>query len=93
MCHFSILMPAGRLDALRSDSLQTRAVLLCGVGRAVHLDLVNTDLGVGLAMSLQLFVLLLALVVEDQDLRAAAFADDGADHFRGRWLGHRSGFA
>ncbi len=42
---------------------------------AVHIDAEDFHGGVGLAMSVQLFVLLLALKVEDENLVAAAMLD------------------
>ena len=52
---------------------------------AVVGDLGDADRGVSLAMSAQLLVLLLALVVEDQNFCAAALLHDFAGHQR-RWI-------
>ena len=49
-------------------------------GLAVDEDLVDSDLNEVLAVSLHLLVLLLALELEDEDLIAAAFADDGGQN-------------
>src|SRR5580698_1281271 len=49
-------------------------------------DLVDLDFNEALAMALQLLVLLLALVVEHEDLVATAFADDLGQHLRAAQL-------
>src|SRR5580704_2614509 len=57
------------------------------VAVAVHFDGVDADLGVILTVTLHLLVLLLALVVEDQNLLAASFAHHGGENLRGRGVG------
>src|SRR3984885_9056665 len=80
MCHCSILMEASR-----------PAVVICLLGGAVavavHFDRVDANLGVILAAALHLLVLLLALVVETENLVAAAFAHDGGETLCGRRIG------
>ena len=66
--------------------------LLGGVGLAVGLDSLDANFHEILAMTLELFVLLFALQVEDENLVAAAFANDlGCDLCVGR-LGDGAGF-
>src|SRR5690242_5380879 len=67
--------------------------LLSAVGVSVHLNGVDANLREALAMSLQLLVLLLPLVVEDQDLVPAALADNGSDDFRAGRAAQGAGIA
>src|SRR5581483_7388067 len=64
-----------------------------GIGDAVRLDGLDAYLGKILAVSLQLLVLLFALVMEHQDLVPAAVADDLSGHLGGARLNHIAGFA
>src|ERR1700722_6816514 len=54
--------------------------LFAAIAESIYLDAVDPHLGVGLAMALQLFVLLLALEVKDQNFIPASLADHGAKH-------------
>src|ERR1700759_2738013 len=65
------------------------SLLLGGVGVAIDLNRIDADLGVALPMPLQLLVLLLPLVVEDQDLVPAAFAEHSAEHAQRRGVRQR----
>src|SRR5580704_18626641 len=77
---------------LQSFVAPLRAVvilLLGGIGVVVDLNGVDPNLRIVLAMTLQLLVLLLPLVVEDQDLVAATLAKHGSDNLGGRRFGDR----
>src|ERR1035438_886705 len=72
-------------QGLASETWEILPALLagCGVGHAVGLDGLDANLGKVLPVALQLLVLLLALQVEDQDLVAAAFAENLGGHLGG----------
>src|SRR6266568_6424299 len=80
MCHFK---PRARGSRLPSD---IRSLLLGAVGHAIDLNFVDAYFGEGLAMSLELLVLLLPLVMEDENLVATALAEHRSYYLR------RSGF-
>ena len=62
-------------------------LLGCGIGLAIGLDGLDADLSKVLPVPLQLFVLLLALQVEDQNLVARAFAELLSRYLGLGWLG------
>ena len=84
MCHSiaSFALPSGPLRSLNLEikNLNEEASLCFLEALAVDENLVDFDLNEVLAVALHLLVLLLALELEDEDLFATAFADDGGEN-------------
>src|SRR5216683_8323217 len=72
----AIALPLSRRPQARRSQIEILSLEALAVGQ----DLVDFDLNEVLPVALHLLVLLLALELEDQDLLAAAFANDGGEY-------------